>query len=332
MSSKLGAAVVGLGMMGEGHARIWSELTGTRLVQAYDVVAGRAEAIAAKYGGHAAASLEAALSDPDVHIVSVCVDDQRHVDSCIKAAQVGKHILVEKPLATTVADCDAIIAACRTAGVTLMVGHVVRFDPRYAAAKHAIDGGAVGDPIQIYARRNNLIASGLRIQARTSVAFFLGVHDIDIMRWFVGSEIVSVTAESARKVLTEADDSIFALMRFANGCVGCLETCWVIPAGAPNPLDARMEIVGTAGRVSVRLGDESFEVCSDAHATRPDVSYGPVIAGRLHGALRAQLEHFAECVRAGRQPLITPEDARAAVAVAEAIHRSLKSGSRAMVE
>ena len=331
MSKTIGAAVIGLGMMGEGHARIWSELPGTRLVQVYDVAPEKAAHIARKYGCKCAATLDEALSDPKVQVVSICVDDQRHVEPCVKAATAGKHVLVEKPLATTVSDCDVIIAACREAGVTLMVGHVVRFDPRYNAAKQAIDEGAAGDPIQVYARRNNLISSGLRIQSRTSVAFFLGVHDIDIMRWLVGSEIVAVTAESARKVLQEADDSIFTLMRFANGCVGCLETCWVIPQGVPNPLDARMEVVGTAGRVAVRLGDESCEVSNATHATRPDVTYGSVIAGALHGALRTQLEHFAVCVRTGRQPVITPQDARAAVAVAEAIHRSLETGEKAMV-
>lgn len=331
MSKTLGAAVIGLGMMGEGHARIWSELEGTHLAQTYDVAPGKAERVASMYGGKAATSLDDVLADRGVDIVSICVDDQLHVESCVRAAQAGKHVLVEKPLATTVSDCDTIIAACREAGVTLMVGHVVRFDPRYNAAKQAIDAGSVGDPIQIYARRNNLITSGLRIQARTSVAFFLGVHDIDIMRWLVGSEIVSVTSESVRKVLTEADDSIFTLMRFANGCVGCLETCWVIPEGVPNPLDARMEVVGTAGRVAVRLGDESCEVSSTIHASRPDVTYGPLVAGQLQGALTAQLRHFAECVRTRHEPLITPEDARAAVAVAEAIHRSLETGTKVTV-
>jgi predicted dehydrogenase len=331
MSDRLGAAVIGLGMMGTGHARIWAELAGTRLVQVYDVVADRAAQFAGQFGCNAAGSLEEAISDPQVQLVSVCVDDQRHVEPCVKAAQAGKHVLVEKPLATSVADCDTIIAACREAGVTLMVGHVVRFDPRYQVAKQAIDAGATGDPIQVFGRRNNILASGLRIQSRTSVAFFLGVHDIDIMRWFVGSEVISVYAESARKLLTEADDSIFALMRFANGCVGCLETCWVVPAGVPNTLDARMELVGTTGRVAVRLGDESCEVASATRAERPDVTYGPVFAGKQQGALRLQLEHFAECVRTRREPLISPEDARAAVAVAEGIHKSLETGDRVML-
>ena len=331
MNDKLGAAVIGLGMMGERHARIWAELNDTRLVQVYDVIPECAAQVAGQFGCTAARSLEQALADPAVDLVSVCVDDQAHLEPCLKAAEAGKHVLVEKPLATTAADCDAIIAACEAAKVTLMVGHVVRFDPRYQVAKQAIEAGAAGDPIQIFGRRNNITASGLRIQGRTSVAFFLGVHDLDIMRWFVGSEVATVYAESARKLLTQADDTIFALLKFRNGCVGCLETCWVVPAGVPNSLDAKMELVGTEGRVAVRLGDESCEVASVERAERPDVTYGPIIGGLQHGALRTQLEHFASCVRTGQPPLVTPADARAAVVVAEAIHKSLATGERVIL-
>jgi predicted dehydrogenase len=209
-----------------------------------------------------------------------------------------------------------------------MVGHVVRFDPKYAVAQQAIADGAVGDPIQVFARRNNILASGRRIAPRTSVAFFLGVHDIDLMRWFVGSEVVRVHAESASKLLADvgSEDSILTVMKFANGAVGCLETCWVVPEGVPNTLDARLEVVGTAGRVAVRAGDESCEIASDARATRPDIAYGPVMLDQQMGALRTQLEHFADCVLSDREPFVPSCDARAAVAVAAAIHESLASG------
>jgi len=329
VADRLGAAVIGLGMMGERHAAIWSELETTRLVSVYDIIEERTQSVAAALGCEAPASLETALSRPDVDIVSICTDDQKHVEPCLAAAAAEKHILLEKPLATNLEDCDAIIAACETAGVKLMVGHVVRFDPRYAVAKQAIDDGAVGDIIQVYGRRNNIIDSGRRIGPRTSVAFFLGVHDLDLMRWFVGSEAVKVHAESACKVLADiaAEDSIMTLLKYENGAVGCLETCWVMPKGIPCTLDARLEVIGTEGMVRVTVGDEGCTVISPDRATRPDILYGPQLHGEQAGALRAQLQHFADCVVHDRSPLISPQDARAAVEIAAAIHGSLRSGA-----
>jgi UDP-N-acetylglucosamine 3-dehydrogenase len=329
MGDTLGAAVIGLGVMGQQHARIWSELPGTRVVSVYDVAPGRAAELAARCGAVAAESLEAALSAHGVDLVSVCTDDQSHLEPCVAAAEAGKHVLVEKPLAMSLADADAIIAACERNGVVLMVGHVVRFDPRYTTARQAIEEGAVGEVIHVYGRRNNLISSGLRVGGRTSVAFFLGSHDLDLMRWFVGAEVVSVYAESSRKALVEtgADDTIFTLLKYDNGAVGCLETCWAIPPGVPNALDARLEVVGTRGRVAVRAGGESLEVSGPERSDRLDVIYGPEIAGLQHGALRTQLEHFADCARTGRQPVITPADARAAVEICVAIHESLATGA-----
>ncbi len=328
MPDTLGAAVIGLGMMGQRHARVWAELPGTRLAAVYDVNADLAAEQAAAYDLSPAASLEEALSAPGVDLVSVCTDDRYHLEPCMAAARAGKQVLVEKPLALNLADADAIIAACDQAGVTLMVGHVVRFDPRYQAAKQAIDAGEVGDVIHVYGRRNNILASGKRIGGRASVAFFLGSHDLDLMRWFIGAEAVRVYAESSRKALADigADDTIYTLLKYDNGAVGCLETCWAIPEGVPNTLDARLEVVGTAGRVAVRVGDESLEVAGHDRARRPDIAYGPVVCDLQHGALRTQLEHFADCVRTGRPPLITPTDARAAVELCVAVHQSLDTG------
>lgn len=320
------AAVIGLGMMGVRHARVWQELPRTELLGVYDIVSERTQAVAQELGCQAARSLEELLALPGLDFVSVCTDDPLHMQPCIAAAEAGKHVLVEKPLATSVAEADKIIAACRNNHVRLFVGHIVRFDPRYQLAQQAVSAGEIGEIVQIYARRNNIVSSGRRIGGRTSVAFFLGSHDLDLMRWICGSEVVRVYAESASKVLVDlgCEDSIFTLLKFANGAVGCLETCWIVPEGVPNTLDARLEVVGTKGRVAVRVGDEALDIADRERARRPDIIYGPILTGQQHGALRAQLEHFVDCLHMGQPFLISPEDARAAVQLCEAIHESLR--------
>ncbi len=329
MNDTLGAAVIGLGMMGERHPRVWAELPQTRLVSVYDIVPERAEEVAVAHGCLAASSLDEALAAPGVDIVSVCTDDQAHLDPCLAAAAAGRHILVEKPLATTGAECDQIIAACDSAGVKLMTGHTCRFDPRYVACRDAVRAGEVGEVVQVFARRNNITASGRRIGPRTSVAYFLGVHEIDLMCWITGARITRVYSEASSKVLADipAEDTILTLVRIEGGAVGCIETCWIIPDGSPNSLDARLEVVGTQGRVAARVGGEPFEAASDTRASRPDIVYWTEMHGRVHGALHDQLEHFADCVRTGADPVVSPRQARHAVEVAEAIHRSLETGA-----
>lgn len=328
MGETIGAAVIGLGMMGERHARVWQELHSTRLVSVYDIVDERAAEVAADLGCAAAGSLEETINAEGVGIVSVCTNDEAHREACVAAAEAGRHVLVEKPLATTLEDCDAIIDACRDNGVKLMTGHICRFDPRYVKCRDAVEAGEVGDIVQVFARRNNITASGLRIGPRTSVAFFLGVHDIDLIHWITGERITRVCAESSSKLLADipADDSIMTVFRLEGGGVGALETCWVIPEGSPNSLDARLEVVGTTGRVAACVGCEGFEQASIERARRPDIVYWTEMHGTAQGGLRRQLEHFAECVIEDRDPAVSPEDARYAVEVAVAIHESLDGG------
>lgn len=328
MADQLGAAVVGLGMMGERHARVWQELHSTRLVSVYDIVSERAEEVAEALGCEAAGSLEEAIGADGVQIVGVCTNDEAHPEACVAAAEAGRHVLVEKPLATTLADCDAIIGACTAAGVKLMAGHVCRFDPRYVRCRDAVAAGEIGEAVQVFARRNNIVPSGRRIGPRASVAMFLGVHDIDLVQWITGERITRVHAEATSKVLADipADDAVMTVFRLEGGAVGALETCWVIPEGSPNSLDARLEVVGTAGRVAARVGGEEFEQHSTERGTRMDIVYWIEMHGRGHGGLRRQLEHFAECIVEDREPAISPADARSAVAVALAIHRSLETG------
>ncbi len=329
MSETAGAAVIGLGMMGERHAQVWQQLHSTHLASVYDIVRGRTVDVAQELGCAPAESLEDAVSAGDVQIVSVCTNDEAHREACVAAAEAGAHVLVEKPLATTLEDCDEIIDACRRNGVKLMTGHICRFDPRYVRARDAVTSGEVGEVVQVFARRNNIAPTGKRVGPRTSVAFFLGVHDIDLVQWITGQRITRVSAESTSKVLSAipADDSIMTVFRLDAGGVGALETCWVIPEGSPNSLDARLEVVGTEGRVAARVGGEGFEQASSDRARRPDIAYWTEMHRTAQGALRRQLEHFAECVIEDREPAVSEEDARSAVEVAVAIHQSLESGA-----
>ncbi len=330
---QFGCAVIGVGWMGERHARVWAELPMTRLVCVYDVNATRAKEIAQRYGAEVAGSLEEAVDRQDVHIVSVCTPDDQHLRPCLAAAQAGKHLLVEKPLATNLEDADAIIDASRKAGVKLMVGHILRFDPRYAQARQLVAEGAVGDLIYVYARRYNVLSGGRRVAANATVASFLGIHDIDAIQWITGRRITAAVARGTSKLLADvqAYDVIVSLLEIEEGACGCIESLWVNPEGMVSTLDARLEIVGTKGRLDICVAHDQLTV-SDAERTQGfDTTYGPVMHGQMNGALRAQMEHFALCVANDLQPAVSGEEARQAVAVVQAIHEALRTGQAVRV-
>ncbi len=332
-NDRLGCAVIGVGWMGQRHARVWSELPYTALRSVYDVDRERAERVAEDLKCDVAASVDELVSRDDVHIVSICTPDNMHLEPCIAAAQAGKHLMIEKPLATTVPDARTIMQAVEQAGVKAMVGHIVRFDPRYSMAREQVRAGALGDLVYIYARRYNIIDSGERIAPRSTVTFFLGIHDIDAIHWVTGRRITAVYARSASKLLADraSDDACVSILEFDNGACGCLETLWVNPRGVVSTLDARLELTGTQGRISLRIADDDLQVAGEQRTQALDITYGPEVMGRLGGALRIELAHFARCVLEDDVPAVSMQDALRAVVVAQAIEQSLTVGERVEV-
>ncbi|MEM3659102.1 MAG: Gfo/Idh/MocA family oxidoreductase [Thermoproteota archaeon] len=157
--------VIGCGVMGRYHARVYSELPGVRLVATADVVEKNARVAAREFGAEKwYTDYNDLLARPDIDAVSIVVPDHLHREPTIAAARAGKAVLLEKPIATTLRDADAIVNAVRKAGITFLVGHIVRFDYNYAKAKEYMDRGLLGEPVSIWARRNNSITSPMRLK------------------------------------------------------------------------------------------------------------------------------------------------------------------------
>ncbi len=321
------AAVVGAGMMGSGHARCVAQSADGELVAIADVDLARAKELADHHGAAAYAGHRDVLASEDVDAVIVCTPDWAHREVCIDAAADGKHVLVEKPLAMTVEDCDAIIAACNEAGVTLMVGQILRFDPRYAAVKAAVDSGEIGDVSYLYARRSNTLLQPRRFGGQTTVLHYLAVHDVDWMLWTMGEPVTEVYAAASRKALADlgVDDSVFLTLKFAGGAVGCIQVAWILPEQASHNLDAYLEVTGTKGALFIDTPNAGVRFESQ-RPSRIDTTYGFAIGGQTGGALREEVEHFLRCVREGSEPLIDGRQARAAVAVVEAATESVRTG------
>jgi predicted dehydrogenase len=328
----VGVAVIGAGMMGAGHAACVAQSDRAQLLAVADVDLGRAQELADRFGAAACRDYSEILARRDLDAVVVCTPDWAHLQVCLDAAGAGKHILVEKPLAMTVAECDEIISASDAAEVVLMVGHILRFDPRYVAARAAVCSGEIGTVSYLYARRSNTVLQPRRFGGRTTVLHYLAVHDVDWMLWAMDEPVTRVHAVASRKVLEDlkVDDVVFLMMQFATGAVGCVEAGWARPEHTPFDLDADLEVVGTLGAIHIDTPNSGVLVEAE-RVRRVDTTYGFGVAGRTGGALRDEVEHFLECVQERRTPLIDGRQARSAVAVVTAAAESARTGQPVLV-
>lgn len=327
--------VIGLGVMGSAYVEILSELPQAQLVGVSDVNDERLQATCAKYGTDGYLDFRSLLARDDLAAVAICTPEAFHLEPAELAAARGLDMLIEKPLAQDSVTAEKMIGIAERAGVKLMVGHILRFDPRYALAHEAIQRGDIGDIIHIYTRRSGLVSEGRYFGGRTSLALCFGVHDFDIMRWYTGSEVQRVHAESARKVLTDlnVDDSVMCVLKLANGTVCSCELCWALPDAAnPASQDVALELVGTRGVIKIEGQRQGLELDTPHGVLYPDVLFGPRVSGSSFGALKHELAHFLDCVRNDRQPFPNPREAVSAIRIAEAVDRSLAEARPIMLE
>jgi UDP-N-acetylglucosamine 3-dehydrogenase len=320
--------VIGLGYFGEVHAHTLSTMPGIQLAALCTRREDRLRQVAESYRvPKRYTDYRQLLADPAIDAISLTTNVDDHRDITVEALRSGKHVLVEKPMAPTVADCDQMIEASRETGRLLMVGHICRFDPRVALAKRAIDDGRLGEILSMNARRNLSKAIGMLAGEKVSALFGHGIHDGDMMLWFNQSNPVSVYAQESHPSTAKYPDCGWAMVRFANGAVGVIEEIWYLPETTRFDIDARMEVIGAQGALYVNCGETGLEI-HDAHRlSQPDTAYWPRLFDQRVGALQSELYYFADCVVQGRAPdRCPPEDSRAAVALMAAAEQSSKTG------
>ena len=325
---QIGIGVIAAGQMGQRHANVYRQLPEVELRAVADLNTQAAHAAAAPAGADVYADWHDLLARDDVQAVSICLPDWLHRDAVIAAAEAGKHILLEKPLAIEVADADDMVAAVEQAGITLLVGHTLHFDPRYAMPLADYRRGAIGDVIHVYARRNNPIDSAEKFEGNTTVLQFLGIHDIEYVLSMVDEPVVRVTAESHQVLATDLgiDDAVFTLVKFASGAVASFEHAWTLPAQTYRALDARLDAVGTAGMIRIDCAPATSMTISKEEVETHDTWYGPTLGTDYVGAIFHEVKHFVDCVRTGAEPAVKVRHAHEAVRVVDAAQRSAASG------
>ena len=320
--------VIGLGWFGEVHADNLADMPGIELAA---LCTRRPERLAEVADRHNVqrryTDYHKLLDDPTIDAVSITTHINDHRDIAIDALNAGKNVLLEKPMAPTAADCDAIIEAANKSDGIFMVGHICRFDPRVAMAKQAILDGRIGKIISMHARRNLSKEIGNMVLDAISALMGDGIHDADLMLWFSAAKPVSVYAQEVHPGRRKYPDGGFAMFRLDNGAVGVVESVWHLPESTPYAIDARMEIIGTEGALYINCAEAGLEIHDAGGNKQPDTLYWPRPFGEYFGILRSELRYFGNCVAEGRTPdRITPEESRAAVALIAAAGESAKTG------
>lgn len=327
-------ACIGLGAMGEKHLRVYHALADSQVIALSDLSCDLAGRLSAEFGGipyYTDYREMLAREKPDA--VVIAVPDAAHVAPVKDSLAAGAHVLVEKPLATTLADADEMIRFAGECDRILMVNYSHRWVPAYFQAKKLIDSGRYGAPIMIYARKNDPISVVKRwgwLKDSTPTAF-LSSHDIDLVRWFLGSEAVSVFARGHRGLLKkklgyDTWDCIQASVQFANGAVAVFESSFVLPERYPTCTDSYIQLHLEAGTITMPRLSEGLEIASNETYEYPKLGITADFDGDVRGAFRMAGEHFLDCIRMGTAPLTDGANARQVSEIVEGVHRSLQTG------
>ena len=297
----LRVGVVGVGVMGSNHARVLAEFPGVELTGVADPDRKQARFVGNTLGCPALSSVEELL-ECGVDAVTIAAPTHLHRDIALACIARGVHVLVEKPIASTVAEGEDIIAAAERAGVTLMIGHVERFNPAVQAIAEAIHDE---DILSIAITRVGPFPPRM---SNVGVVIDLAVHDIDLIRWFTDSEIVEIQPQLSSAV-AEREDIALLQFRTASGVLAHINTNWLTPFKA--------RTIHIATRDKYLIADLLTLQVTECFGFQPDGSYSMRhLSVGYAEPLRSELVAFIEAIRTGEAPAVTGEEAVASLEIA----------------
>lgn len=293
--------VIGVGVMGSNHARVLSEMPGVQLVGVADPDEEQTNFVSRALRCMTFPTPQA-LFEAGVDAVSIAAPTHLHHEIALDAMHRGIHVLVEKPIASNVDEGHEIVAVARKKKVTLMVGHVERFNPAVQAIRQAILNE---DILSIAITRVGPFPPRM---SNVGVVIDLAVHDIDLIRWFTDSEIVEVQPQLS-SAIAEREDIALLQFRTKSGVLAHINTNWLTPFKA--------RTIHVATRKKYIMGDLLTRQVTECFGFKPDGSYSMRHLSVGHAEpLRAELQAFVEAVRSGKAPSVTGEEGVASLAIA----------------
>jgi len=337
---RVNIGIIGLGRVADAHARGYLTIPSkAKIMATVDINKAIAKQRAAEWGAEIwLTDYERLLRMDNIDAVDICVPHYLHAEIAVAAAEAGKHILLEKPIATTLNDADKIISASRKAGVKLMIAENVRFVPAHRFAKNLLDDGVIG---KVFLTRSHQGGSelermmdpkswkGTPDRCGGGVLIDSGVHRIELFRWLLG-EVENVYAWTSKQVVKlegKCEDNVLVMLRFKNGALGQLDSSWTVVS----PWNETMDLYGTDGTILI-----------DLSWTRPLAFYSRKAKSRNDAWLRPSIEHsptdwwvnsikretqsFVDCILEDKEPEVKGEDGKATLEIALAAYKSARTG------
>lgn len=327
--------LIGTGTWGETHARIYHDHPHASLITVCDLNESRARAFAEKH--HIATwytDYRTMLKEADIDAVAIVTPDFLHTEMIVAAAEAGKSVLVEKPLATKFEDLVTIKKAQQTYGVRIMVDFHNRWSPPFAQVKRSIEQGELGELACSYFRLNDkkfVATDMLSWAAKSSPLWFLGSHVIDTLRWLYDDEVDQVYAVSFGKILkklhVDCEDVYQAILTFKKGTIATIENGWISPNTNPCINDIKFNITGSNGMYNLDLSNSQMvERITEDIVDRPDVLVSHYVHGKAKGFAFDSIVHFVDCLLNDEPFLVDMNDGINTSLVILSILESVKSG------
>jgi len=318
MSIRLG--VLGAGIIAKTFMEAAPDVPGLDVAVICDIAEDAARALAEPHDIPTATDFRAVLADETIDAVYIALPHHLHEQATIAAAEAGKHILLEKPMANSLAQADRMLAAQKRAGVKLMIGFTHRFHSELQTAKRLIDAGELGQlTLAIDVMTTGGVIPGWfwrQSESGGGVLHVNGAHSFDRLRWLMGAEIVEVFAYAqtydSRKTV---EDSAVVALRFANGAMGMTVHNWVTDAAAPFKCD--LDIHGTAGAIRIDTW-QSLEFSNAHHTWRQQRERDDMF--------EKEIGEFISAIAEDREPCVSGEDGRRSLACVQAAYESARTG------
>jgi len=319
----LKTAVIGVGMMGRNHVRIYGLMDNTRLVAVADPSPKALESIGRIYNARVYTDYLQMLDREKPDLVSIAVPTCLHREVAVAAIQRGVHVFLEKPISGDVDEGQQIIDAAQQAGVKLAVGHIERFNPAVIELKKQLDAGQLGRIFQIHARRVGPFPP--RIQD-VGVVIDLATHELNLLEYLTGSRVDTVYAETESEIHATHEDLLTGILKFKDGTIGILDINWLTPTKI-----RELSLIGEKGMflVNYLTQDLYFYENESANGNWEGLAVMGVSEGRLirynikrKEPLLAELESFVDAILHDTPPLIGGEEALRAVLLAQKLIES----------
>ena len=325
MNGKLKIAIIGAGIWGENHARIYQAHPLAEPVAICDQNLAKAARLAERLGiAEVYQDYHDMLARSSCDAVAIVTPDFAHADIAVAAARAGRHLLIEKPLATSRDDVYRIMDAVAQTGVRAMVDLHNRWNPPFNVAHQALDRGDLGDLYSAYFRLNDIkwVATDLLPwAAQSSILWFLGSHSLDTLRWFFGREVRRVYAVSRAGLLqaegVDTVDLYQSMLEFDGGGIAQMENGWITPNANPCVNDIKCTLLGTKGMIAIDASNHNLiQTYTASKVSVPDILVQHAVFDQPKGFAFESIRCFVDRLIDGRDfPLTLADAANTSLAV-----------------